>query len=548
MKLIKGFFGLLSFSMVVAVSFLIINDVAKMPAFCMVLERCPQSGAIMQSTPVIPTAQADDEPAAQYAVTPTPQPDPQQAARPEPGARFSIHDAPYYMAYQGYPFTVKAEFGAQELHFHVAYDADIVYGMRTAANLVNMFDKFYEIFPQELYAGYFIVAGDGDMRAGRIYYNPDAGMSGSAAAYMFLGGGLPKWLCMGLEAYVLGCGYAEFLACEELRERLTPGANTLQFGDGWLAFTPQRANCVRDIAYSVVRRWSEAGNLYDFVRLAQADKRAFGAVGYSYIALLKNVPTPDMQFMYMQGDFKVITCLGGYIFIDDGYKWTWARVSSFVSYMDAAIKFVREHFHINDRGHVRVTLYPFGVNSIPASIAAMAYDFGWDALDVNFVANDEIVLASTARFATWAIAHEVTHIMLFRDFVGYNPPIWMVEGMAVLGEILFRDAFEGVRPYRFSVPTVANIHNLSRSGNGHSLPFRYYETRFGRDNWTYDDAGSFMLYLYNRFGMEALLQLYRADNASQFEMAYELFDKELEELIYSWRGFLWPNGERLGWW
>jgi len=31
-------------------------------------------------------------------------------------------------------------------------------------------------------------------------------------------------------------------------------------------------------------------------------------------------------------------------------------------------------------------------------------------------------------------------------------------------------------------------------------------------------------------------------------MAQQLFDMELEELIYSWRGFLWPDGEPAGWW
>jgi len=124
----------------------------------------------------------------------------------------------------------------------------------------------------------------------------------------------------------------------------------------------------------------------------------------------------------------------------------------------------------------------------------------------------------------------------------------MSEGMAVLGELLFRDAFEGAKPYRFTVPRLSNIDAMSRNGGGHSLPFFYGEATFGRENWTYDDAGSFVLYLYNNFGIEALLKMYKSDNCSQFEMALEIFGQELDELIYRWRRSLWSGNEPVGWW
>jgi len=89
---------------------------------------------------------------------------------------------------------------------------------------------------------------------------------------------------------------------------------------------------------------------------------------------------------------------------------------------------------------------------------------------------------------------------------------------------------------------------LARNSSGHLLPLLDNEYMFGRDRWTYDEAGSFTFYLYNRFGMEYLLALYLSDNYNQLEIAYDIFGIELTDLMYSWRGFLWPSGEPEDWW
>ena len=543
MKPVKAFFGLMGFTLVVALSFLIINDVVKSP-----IVRIAEIPTIIEYSP-------------QYAMTPSPlfAPSPQQVAVSEPQPRFVVREAEYCIALQGYVLTVFVEFGEYRLSFHVADDVDINYAMPTITNIVDVFDIAYESFAGWPFLDYFIISGPNNILYRQIYYNfasePAAGLITYLYFAQILRDPLPVWLCIGLEGYMLGCDEVSILSSVDLAALLQQGTAVPPFGDAWFvpALLPAGAGVatseIHDISYTIVRRWSDAGTLYDLIRLAQTDTHAFAATVNAYIsAIIDSTKVSPLQFMYRFGDFKVITEHGGYIFVDDNYNWTWPRVISFVEYMDAAIKFIREYFHIRDTEHIPVTLYPFGVLNVPDSIAGMAYAFGWDAPDVNFVTNDEIVLASTSRFGTWAMSHEVTHILLFRDFLGYNPPTWMVEGMAVLGELLFRNAFEGIRTYRFSVPTVSNIDTLARNGAGHSLPFHYSEANFGRDNWTYDDAGSFMLYLYNSFGIEALLAMYRSDNYTQFEMALELFGMELEELIYSWRGFLWPNGEPAGWW
>ena len=541
MKPIKTFFGLMGFSVVVALSFLVISGVEKIPII-RVAEVPVESGYYLQETYVPPVSLM---------------PPPQQSVVSEPVPRFNMLEAEYYIAQQGYAFTVFVGFGEHRLSFHIADDIDIDYAMQTIENIVDVFDIAHEFFTGWPYFDYFIVAGPTDILGRRIYYGfaSDPG-GGGLLTYLYftqsLRYQLPKWLSIGLEGYMLNCDDVNLLSNEELSELLQVGSAIPPFGDAWFVPTlmPQGATLeIRDISYTIVRRWSNAGTLYDLVRLAQSDTRAFATSANSYIAALKGSTTVStLQFMYRFGDFKVVTRHGGYIFVDDNYEWTWARVESFVNYIEAAIEFIRDYFQITNTDHIRVTIYPFGVINVPESIASLAYAFGWDAPDVNFVTNDEIVLASTSRFGTWAISHEAAHILLFREFPGYNPPTWMVEGMAVLGELLFRDAFDGTRTYRFSVPSVANIDSLSRNGGGHSLPLHYNEATFGRENWTYDDAGSFVLYLYNNFGIEVLLEMYRSDNYSQFEMALELFGKELEELISSWRGFLWPNGEPEGWW
>jgi len=421
---------------------------------------------------------------------------------------------------------------------------------------MDVFDAAYETFPAGDFFDYYIVAGPGSIPDRRINYNFAAAPCHGAVTYLFfLQSGhyqLPMWLCMGIESYLTAGGAAP-LSNEDLVGWLSQGTAGLPFGDAWLvdSFKPRGMTReeIADAAYTIVRRWSIAGGLGDMVRLAQSDTRAFATVFNAYIAELTACETVSpLHVLYKFGDFKVVTAYSGYVFVDDGYAWGWPRVLIFIEYMDAAIKYVSYRFAIDYVNNIQVTLYPFGVTDIPDAIAEMAYMFGWDAPEVNFVSSDAITLAGTARFGTWAMSHEVAHILLFRMFPDYDPTTWMSEGMAVLGELLFRGAFTGVRPYRFNVPTMSNIDMMSRGGGGHVLPFFDDEYAFGRNSWTYEDAGSFVLYLYNNFGIEALLEMYRSDNYSQFDMAVEIFGKELEELMYSWRSFLWPGGEPAGWW
>ena len=372
--------------------------------------------------------------------------------------------------------------------------------------------------------------------------------------YAIYSGGytMPGWLVMGLEAYIGGAGVTP-LSNEDLALWLSQAEDGPPFGDGWLvgSLRPRGVTeeCILDAAYTIVRRWSQGERLQTFVTLAKTDPAEFTGYFDAYVALMTGQPgQPGLHFRYLGSDFMVATCQGKYIFVYDNYAWAWPRVLDFVLYMDAATQFIREYFAIGNTCYILVTIYPFGVMEVPAAIREMADSFGWDAPDINFVANDQIVLASTARFGTWAMSHEAAHILLFREFPDYRPPTWLIEGMAVLGELLFREAFDGRAPYRFTVPRISNIDSLARRGNGHILPIAYGEDSFGRSSWTYDDVGSFMLYLYNKFGIEALLDMYRTDNDSQHDRAVEIFGKELEALMYSWRSSLWPVNEPEGWW
>jgi len=538
MRKFKTFCGLMGFFAVVALSFLIISDVEKSLIFFDISydePACEGYTTYMYIyTPPIAPAPPVNEPV---------------APPPEPTPRVTIREADVHMLDKGYAYTVFARFAENYAAFHVAEDVEIHQANETIIMLVDMFDIFWDNFPGAMTFEYFIEAEPGNIFEREIYYNLD--FNSGTIAFLYFSQRyymLPQWLSIGLELYFIGGG-ANFLGDIILSENLQ--AHDLPFGDAW--FIPLLSDTshtqTHDISYTLVRRWFETGVLYDLVRLAQENPVAFALSTNEYLAsFAKDSPFYPMQFLYLLGNFKVLTDQGGYIFVDDNYEWTWAGISDFILYMDAAIEFIRDYFHINDSNRIEVTLYPFGVIDIPDSIAHLADVFGWEAPDVNFATYHEIILASTSRFGTWAIAHEAVHLFLFREFYRYNPPTWMVEGMAVLGELLFREAFDGTLTYSFKVPTISNIHTLSRGRAGHSLPFRYGEADFGREIWTYDDAGSFMLYLYNHFGIDLLLELYQTDNYSQFDLAYILFGVELTELMDSWRRYLWPAGEPEGWW
>jgi len=539
-RLRKLILGLMGYGAVVALSFIIISGTER--SFSRYEPEVYYPAEYVEYYSV-PTSAPSPQP------LPMPQPPPIEYEEPAP--RIVTLASEYYIADRGYDYTIFVEFNEQLLSFHVAHDVDINYAMVTVENIVEIFDLLYESFPGWPFFDYFIRPEPGNILNRQIYYNfAQPGLVTYLYFSQALGYPLPWWLCIGLEAYLMGCEDVSFLDDEYLALALQPSTAGVPFGDGW--FVPSLAPNnpqIHDIAYTIVRTWSEAQDLYDTIRFAQSDTHAFAISLNQHIADLTGLDSPaPVQFLYQFGDLKVVTPQGGYIFVYDNYDWNWARIYSFVQYMEASIEFIRNHFHITNTERIKVTLYPFGVVNVPDSIAHLAYIFGWDAPDVNFVTNDEIILASTSRLGTWAIAHEVTHIKLFRELPAYRPATWMVEGMAVLGEILFRNAFDGVRTYRFSVPTVENINALARNSSGHILPLNDDDYMFGRDVWTYDEAGSFLFYMYNRFGMEPLLAFYLSNNDNQFEMAYELFGEDLNDLMASWRGYLWPSGEPEDWW
>ena len=537
MRSIKTFFGLICFSAVIVLSFFVISDIEKTlifgPAPMLVHENDPQPQPVQDFPPA-----------------------PRPPAVIVPVPRIVIHDAAEHIAYRGYSHTAFVEFGERLLSFHLAGGVDMGYAQLTIISIMEVFDAAYETFAGGIFYDFYIVADYGNIPRRRINYNTVGDFCPGTITYLFfLQSGqypLPKWLCIGIENYLM-TGDASPLSNEDLAAWLSQCAEAPAFGDAWLINSLGPRGITRDdianAAYTFVIRWSLAGGLNDIVDLAQSDTRAFASVFNAYIVeFTGSEEFSALHILYRFGDFKAVTAHGGYIFVDDNYAWAWPRVLIFIAYMDAAIEYVSYRFVIDYVSIISVTLYPYGVINIPDAIMEMADMFGWEAPEVNFVSSDAITLAGTSRFGTWAMSHEVAHILLFREFPDYHPATWMVEGMAVLGELLFRENFNGVRPYRFNVPTLANIDTMSRGGNGHNLPFFEDEYSFGRNSWTYEDAGSFVLYLYNNFGIEALFEMYRTDNYSQFDMAAEIFGKELEELLYSWRGFLWPGGEPTGWW
>ena len=546
MRLRKLLLFLIGYGSVVALSFFIITGTQKLfPDMTLGSYAIAQPGDFVY----VPAPTPNPTPAPM----PVPQP-PAEEIEEEPQPRIITLAAEGYYVEHGFEYTVFVGFGDFTLSFHIEYGLDMGYAMETVYSIVDLFDLVDESFPGWPFFDYFVVAEDGNMHYRHINYNfasePEQGFITHMFFSQVMRYSLPWWLCIGLEAYLLECTDVTMLNDDELAEVFN--ATGVPFGDAW--FVPTLAprsldHEVSDIAYTLVRNWSENEVLYEFIRLAQGDTHGFVIHLNEYIADLTDAEqgTP-LQFKYKQGDFTVVTEHGGYIFIDNDYEWTWARIESFVVHMESSIEFIREHFHITNTERISVTLYPFGVINVPASIVDLADILGWDAPDVNFVTNDEIILASTSRFGTWAMPHEVTHIMLFREFPAYRPATWMVEGMAVLGEILFRDYFDGIRTYRFNVPTTSNINTLARNSSGHVLPISYYEYTFGKDRWTYDEAGSFVFYLYNRFGMEPLLVLYQSNNETQFEIALDVFGEELDDLIKSWRRALWPGGEPRDWW
>ncbi|MCL2528536.1 MAG: hypothetical protein FWE42_08985, partial [Defluviitaleaceae bacterium] len=178
----KTLLGLVGFSAVVAISFLIISDAEKSYA-----ARGAEVYVYEVYTP-------------QYIPTPTPPPIllmPPPQATPQP--RFIVHEADDYIAYQGYATSVRVQFSERVLSFHISKDIDADSAMGTIYTIIEMFDLIHESFSVLPYYNYFITAEPGNILWRQIYYNfePTAGVI-TYLYFMSTSYPLPMWLSMGL--------------------------------------------------------------------------------------------------------------------------------------------------------------------------------------------------------------------------------------------------------------------------------------------------------------------------------------------------------------
>jgi hypothetical protein len=329
---------------------------------------------------------------------------------------------------------------------------------------------------------------------------------------------------------------AVFLSDEELKQWLYENAhgNNPPFGDFWFArqltVDPEARNEARNVAYTLVRKWSDAGQLREMLFSAMASKYRINEALTDYIGTLVEYTGNEAGHLYFYNfsDIEVSTEQGRYIF-KETYSRIWMRddgqrsvIQEYVNYMDAGSVFLREFLHVKDQTRAVTHIYPFLIPTINYALTNPEL-YGW-----GFARGNYAVLG----YATLqAFIHELTHIYMGR--VGHPAP-WLVEGMTNLSEAKWFLSDLNPRP-NLSHP-YEDLNNKVMRNQGSRLPYFADGSPYNRTFRTYEDGGSFVTFLYETFGMEKLLEFYaHANYMNNTPLTRRIYGYTMDELIYQWQ-------------
>jgi len=482
-------------------------------------------------------------------------------------------EAPDSLQQRGYPMIGVAYFREDDglsLRFNIADGVSLDIAEAAIQHMASAFSRAHQAFPSHpsrIITTFSLEHDIDSANVRRRYIYHDLSMErfhGLATYLYFLQPNrytLPAWLSSGIEDYLLESNDAEAMEKDDLILWLQSNVSTEKplFGDAYFAGSfnfYHDSGAIRDIAYTVVRILSDDGVLWDWVRLAQTDRDAFSKQANAFFeSLIGNTHEVKNNFFYHFGSIEIWTPYGMYNYIEHGYAWPWEQVNAFNRYMDASILFVRNWLEFDEPGRVTVELNPFcSQNSEFIRIFQSDADrFGEDwELYGNF-GMPGIAILTNASYGLYILTHEVVHAIHLQ--IAEVTPVWITEGLAMAGESLFRERYfdfiDYLQVYDFYYAiTLDCLHFYTLLAEGFYFLFTMgTEPTFGRTQWTYEDAGSFIVYLYRNFPAEQFL--YFISNATvrnQRNLAYNIFGKPLEDIMYEWRKYLWPCGEPYGWW
>ena len=369
---------------------------------------------------------------------------------------------------------------------------------------------------------------------------------------------LLAWLSIGIEDYLMESGIPNYLPADELVQWLVE--NTVYpnppFGDAWFIPAFIRAtgpNQARDAAYTLVRRWSEGGTLHDAVKQAMDNCLQFFEDTAAYLDALTGgqLGIPAVHYRYHFGDFEIWTAQARYFFHGNVGSWQWRWVKEALEYMDAATFYARELIQIDHDNRITVDLHPSVID-----MGVLFYHFPhfqeWKEryrLVSTALGFPNLVILAPAATNLHFFTHEAIHAFALSINYDIWAPTWLEEGLAVFGEAIIRENFEGNLPYTpWRGRQLSHLHNMARTRGG-GLTLLSHTYMYGRTGWRYEDAGSLVLFMYNQYGIDAVIEYYRRIIPGQDSaIAEEVFGKPLGEIILNWRAYLWPDGEPEGWW
>ena len=336
---------------------------------------------------------------------------------------------------------------------------------------------------------------------------------------------LPAWFLSGLQDYWQQSTEIKYINDEALTYWLQKND---YIGDFWLINQfNEDITSARNISYTLVQRWSNKGILLNILHEAKQDTDIILKTLLLYLHEMGIEPTntPNFTLFYHFGDIEIITEQGIYFFLEGYIFDDYEQLQRFILYMDAGSLFLRDLLHVSPIAPTITQFYP---GLLPSSHHPVDLPHGY-AIPPRSIF---IAYANLGIFL-----HELTHIYSFIFSYG-APPSWLMEGLALLCEILWSTS--EANPFPREIHNVKDMHTASFLGDT-STPLPRLSPSVEAIFTTYHDGGSFVIFLYDNFGFENILAFYRdaRNSGDNSALSTEVFGYTMPELISQWQIFLY---------
>lgn len=378
----------------------------------------------------------------------------------------------------------------------------------------------------------------------------------TALIFQVTSGELPLWICGGISNWKMNEGRV-YLSNEQIEDWFQSNNERgwTPFGDAW--FTPYMSNTGGDIEGAFNVAYTLVLQLYEKNALVEWDEALLGSLPLSLSTCLQN-PIFTAKSPYI---LVAETPYARYHF--NTMAWTFLEIRDKISLFDRCIIFVSDFLEITLDSPLEIYFLAKEEQPMVPPIAAGRVNI--ETGNIYIYRHEEPENNVLEYFYAYILAHEITHMLLFNEF-GFTELLpgmakdsrdiqaILAEGMAEFVAYSFIQYLGGNYRYvmidhelKMEMLVLSDTASLLDAiayfevtgfefieGWRRRLPLMFGEASdFLSEHDTYAQAGSFVQFLYNRYGLSNLLMVY-----DDYRRVEEMFEMNWNELAELWQNHL----------